>query len=85
MVLGRLPEDFLRPDAIVGSSHSQQEQIDRELAMQIHQQQRAANIQYLNQSYAGQLIITIVEVTLYFFFKINILPIKMCFIFRLLW
>ena len=61
-VLGNLPEDFLRPDSLLGSSPSHQERIDRELAIQIHQQQRVANIQYVNQSYAGQLIITIVEV-----------------------
>lgn len=70
MVLGNLPDDFLRPDCFPGSS--QQERIDRELAMQMHQQQRVANIQYVNQSYAGQLIITVVEVTLFSFFKTQI-------------
>lgn len=62
VVLGNLPDDFLKPDSLMGSSPSKQENIDRELAIQIHQQQRSANIQYINQSYAGQLIITIVEV-----------------------
>lgn len=61
VVLGNLPDDFLKPDSLMSSSPSQQESIDRELAIQIHQQQRSANIQYINQSYAGQLIITIVE------------------------
>ncbi|XP_046456843.1 toll-interacting protein B-like [Daphnia pulex] len=60
-VLGNLPDDFLRPDSLQGSNPSHQERIDRELAIQLHQQQRVANIQYVNQSYAGQLIITIVE------------------------
>lgn len=49
----------------MGSSPSHQENIDRELAIQIHQQQRTSNIQYINQSYAGQLIITVIEVRLY--------------------
>ena len=66
-VLGNLPDDFLRPDSLLGSSPSHQERIDRELAIQLHQQQRVANIQYVNQSYAGQLIITIVEVIIFNF------------------
>jgi hypothetical protein len=66
-VLGNLPDDFLRPDNLLGSSPSHQERIDRELAIQLHQQQRVANIQYVNQSYAGQLIITIVEVIIFNF------------------
>lgn len=68
MVLGNLPDDFLRPDSLhMGSSpSSHQERIDRELAMQLHQQQRVANIQYINQSYAGQLIITVIEVSMTF-------------------
>lgn len=61
VVLGNLPDDFLRLES-AGNHLSQQEQIDRQLAMQLHQQQRLANIQYINQSYAGQLIITVVEV-----------------------
>ena len=66
-VLGNLPDDFLRPDSLLGSSPSHQERIDRELAIQLHQQQHVANIQYVNQSYAGQLIITIVEVIIFNF------------------
>ena len=62
VVLGNLPDDFLRPDSMGSTPSSHQERIDRELAMQLHQQQRVANIQYINQSYAGQLIITVVEV-----------------------
>lgn len=70
-MVGNLPEDFLRPDvdfvptsspANMGA-HSQQELIDRELAIQLQQQQWAQQRhQIIQTNYAGQLTITVVEV-----------------------
>ena len=89
-MVGNLPEDFLRPDVdIVQTSspannmgaHSQQEMIDRELAIQLQQQQWAQQRQQIIQTnYAGQLTITVVEVLIFnlvffisklMYFKIN--------------
>ncbi len=76
-MVGNLPEDFLRPDVdIVQTSspannmgaHSQQEMIDRELAIQLQQQQWAQQRhQIIQTNYAGQLTITVVEVLFYLF------------------
>ena len=64
VVLGNLPDDFLRPDTLPGSDvSSQQELADRELAMQLQQQQQwAAHHQHPAQNCVGHLIITVVEV-----------------------
>ena len=89
-MVGNLPEDFLRPDVdIVQTSspannmgaHSQQEMIDRELAIQLQQQQWAQQRhQIIQTNYAGQLTITVVEVLIFnlvffisklMYFKIN--------------
>lgn len=74
-MVGNLPEDFLRPDVeFVQTSnpannmgaHSQQEMIDRELAIQLQQQQWAQQRhQIIQTNYAGQLTITVVEVLLF--------------------
>jgi hypothetical protein len=63
--LGNLPEDFLRPDSIASSQMSQQEMADHQLALHLQQQQWASSSRqpiYSTQHYAGQLIITVVEV-----------------------
>jgi len=71
VVLGNLPEDFLRPDEPSSSSQgtssaSQQEIADRQLAIQLQSQQLSGvrHQHHMSQSYAGQLIITIVEASL---------------------
>ena len=70
VVVGNLPDDFLRPDVTTSSGGyndpAQQELADRQLAMQLQQQQQwaAINRQQISQNYAGQLIVTVVEVTL---------------------
>lgn len=62
VVLGNLPDDFLRPDTLPGSdSSSEQEIADRELAMQLQQHQWAAQ-HHPAQNCVGQLIISVVEV-----------------------
>jgi len=61
VVLGNLPDDFLRPDTLPGSdSSSEQEIADRELAMQLQQHQWAAQ-HHPAQNCVGQLIISVVE------------------------
>lgn len=67
-MVGNLPDDFLRPGDVSSRSTiihpSQQEMADRELAMHLQQQQQwAAAHQHFTQSYAGQLVVTVVEVS----------------------
>ena len=74
-MLGDLPDDFLRPDALSGSNASSQQEIaDRELAMQLQQHQWAVH-QHPAQNCVGQLIITVVEVVflVHSFYKINLI------------
>lgn len=72
VVVGPLREDFLRPFVTPGHSPSQQERTDRELAIQLTQQQKT---QPLVPGVIGHLVITVVEVWLLVMIIMNI---KVC-------
>lgn len=64
VLVGQLADDFLRPsEAPAVQGASQQEMIDRQLAMQL-QHQLVGSPSYSGHGYAGQLVMTVVEVML---------------------